>query len=79
MIMIAHPTHTSKRSSRIRPRLHNQSERNGRADSLLENVQRCYPLGWSFTPLDGKVPLLAGWQRRERESLEDATPLGAAW
>jgi putative DNA primase/helicase len=29
-------------------------------------------LGWSFTPLDGKRPVLSGWQSRERETLEEA-------
>lgn len=31
-----------------------------------------YELGWSFTPLSGKRPLLDRWQKREREPLEQA-------
>lgn len=31
-----------------------------------------YNLDWSFTPLSGKQPTLKGWQKRDRETLEDA-------
>ncbi len=31
-----------------------------------------YRLGWSFTPLNGKVPVNKGWQKRPRETLEEA-------
>jgi len=40
--------------------------------SLAENIRRCHPLGWSFTPLSGKRPTLTAWQSAPRESLEQA-------
>ncbi len=40
--------------------------------NLIENVRRGYELGWSFTPLSGKKPVLSGWQERPRETLEEA-------
>lgn len=41
--------------------------------TLFENVRYCYEnLGFSFTPLDGKKPVLTGWQEAPRESLEEA-------
>lgn len=36
------------------------------------SVRRGHELGWSFTPLSGKRPLLKGWQDRPRETLEQA-------
>ena len=33
-------------------------------------VEYGYRLGWSFTPLNGKAPVLKGWQKRPRESRE---------
>ena len=39
---------------------------------LTENIRRCHELGWSFTPLNGKKPVLPGWQERPRETLEEA-------
>ena len=41
-------------------------------DSLAENVRRGHLLGWSFTPLAGKRPVLKDWQKRPRETLEEA-------
>ena len=38
----------------------------------LEAVRVGYARGWSFTPLNGKVPVLSGWQSAPRESLEQA-------
>ncbi len=38
----------------------------------MANVRYGYGLGWSFTPLDGKRPVLKGWQSAPRESLEQA-------
>jgi len=35
-------------------------------------VEYGYRLGWSFTPLNGKAPVLKGWQKRPRESLDEA-------
>ena len=35
-------------------------------------VEYGYGLGWSFTPLVGKRPVLTAWQRRPRENLEEA-------
>ena len=43
------------------------------ADSdLARNVKYCYGLGWSFTPLVGKRPILHRWQVQAREMLEQA-------
>ncbi len=42
------------------------------SEGLAENIRRCHPLGWSFTPLSGKKPILTGWQERPRETLEEA-------
>jgi len=39
---------------------------------LARNVEYCYGLGWSFTPLAGKRPKLHGWQSQPRETLEQA-------
>ena len=39
---------------------------------LAGYVEYGYRLGWSFTPLNGKAPVLKGWQKRPRESLTDA-------
>jgi len=39
---------------------------------LAANVRFGYGLGWSFTPLDGKRPVLKRWQSAPRESLEQA-------
>ena len=39
---------------------------------LVINVQLGNSLGWSFTPLAGKRPVLKGWQSRPREALEEA-------
>jgi hypothetical protein len=39
---------------------------------MVANVRMCYGLGWSFTPLVGKRPILKGWQSRPRATLEQA-------
>ncbi|MFW6061189.1 MAG: bifunctional DNA primase/polymerase [Planctomycetota bacterium] len=39
---------------------------------LARFVEYGYGLGWSFTPLAGKAPVLKGWQKRPRESLGEA-------
>lgn len=41
-------------------------------NALLKNVEYGYGLGWSFTPLSGKRPTLTGWQKRPRETLDEA-------
>jgi hypothetical protein len=41
-------------------------------NTLKSNIEYGYELGWSFTPLSGKRPTLEGWQKRPRETLEDA-------
>ena len=46
-----------------------QNQTNGQ---LIENIRYGYSLGWSFTPLNGKSPVLKGWQKRPRETLEEA-------
>lgn len=38
----------------------------------LNSVREGYSLGWSFTPLDGKKPMVTGWQENPRETLEEA-------
>jgi hypothetical protein len=42
------------------------------SDALVASVCLGYGLGWSFTPLAGKRPILKGWQHRPRETLEQA-------
>ena len=44
----------------------------GSDSALAANVRYGYGLGWSFTPLDGKRPVLKRWQSAPRESLEQA-------
>ena len=44
----------------------------GSDNPLAANVRYGYSLGWSFTPLAGKRPVLKGWQSTPRESLEQA-------
>ena len=44
----------------------------GSDSPLAANVRYGYGLGWSFTPLDGKRPILKGWQSAPRESMEQA-------
>lgn len=39
---------------------------------LAANVRFGHGRGWSFTPLDGKKPILRGWQKRPRETLDEA-------
>jgi hypothetical protein len=39
---------------------------------MVVNVRLGYGLGWSFTPLAGKRPILKGWQNRVREPLDEA-------
>jgi hypothetical protein len=39
---------------------------------LAANVRLGYDMGWSFTPLVGKRPTLEGWQKRPRETPEEA-------
>ncbi|MFB3893611.1 MAG: bifunctional DNA primase/polymerase [Phycisphaerae bacterium] len=39
---------------------------------LAANVRLGHGMGWSFTPLAGKRPTLEGWQKRPRETLEEA-------
>jgi len=41
-------------------------------NALVANVRLGYSLGWSFTPLAGKRPILKGWQKRSRETLVEA-------
>jgi putative DNA primase/helicase len=41
-------------------------------NALVANVRLGYSMGWSFTPLAGKRPILKGWQKRPRETLEEA-------
>ena len=41
-------------------------------NAMVVNVRLGYSLGWSFTPLAGKRPILTGWQKRPRETLEEA-------
>jgi len=41
-------------------------------NALIANVRLGYSLGWSFTPLAGKRPILKGWQKRPREAMEEA-------
>lgn len=41
-------------------------------NKLIANVRLGYSLGWSFTPLSGKRPILKGWQDRPRETREQA-------
>ena len=41
-------------------------------NALVANVRLGYSLGWSFTPLAGKRPILKGWQKRPREAMEEA-------
>lgn len=38
---------------------------------LVEEIRKGYARGWSFTPLNGKVPWLPAWQKRRRPSLEE--------
>lgn len=40
--------------------------------TLLDNIALGYALGWSFTPLNGKRPILEGWQKRPRASLDES-------
>jgi putative DNA primase/helicase len=40
--------------------------------NLQRNVEIGYGMGWSFTPLAGKRPTLDGWQKRPRETLQQA-------
>ena len=44
----------------------------GSDSPLAANVRYGYGLGWSFTPLDGKKPILKRWQSAPRELLEQA-------
>lgn len=39
---------------------------------LIANIHLGRRLGWSFTSLEGKRPILQGWQSRPRESIEEA-------
>jgi putative DNA primase/helicase len=39
---------------------------------LKHNIQIGHSIGFSFTPLDGKRPILKEWQSRPRESLREA-------
>lgn len=38
----------------------------------LAEVKAGYARGWSYIPLNGKVPIQQEWQKRERESLQQA-------
>ena len=40
--------------------------------SLQKNIRTGYECGFSFTPLNGKKPTLPSWQKRPRESLDEA-------
>lgn len=42
------------------------------SESLAALVEMGHQLGWSFTPLRGKRPTALGWQRAERETLDEA-------
>lgn len=44
----------------------------------VQQVEQGWRNGWSFTPLRGKRPYLDGWQRRPRETLEQAMAWAAA-
>lgn len=44
----------------------------GSDSALADSVRYGYGQGWSFTPLDGKRPVLKRWQSAPRESLEEA-------
>ena len=41
-------------------------------NDLARNIEYCYRLGCSFTPLIGKRPKLRNWQSQPRETLEQA-------
>jgi len=41
-------------------------------NALVANVRLGHGLGWSFTPLAGKRPILKAWQKRPRETLDEA-------
>jgi hypothetical protein len=38
--------------------------------SLVEEVEKGYARGWSFTPLIGKIPMLKAWQKAPRPAIE---------
>ena len=40
--------------------------------TLKQSVQLGHSIGFSFTPLDGKIPQLKKWQKQPKESLETA-------
>jgi hypothetical protein len=40
-------------------------------DDLVVNARRGYHTGWSFTPLNGKVPFLKNWPERKRPSMKE--------
>lgn len=44
-------------------------------DTPEAGLRFCYALGWSFTPLSGKRPILDKWTTRPRETADEA----AAW
>ncbi len=46
--------------------------------SLIDEVIKGHERGWSFTPLNGKVPLNRGWQAAARESLDEASQWAAS-
>jgi hypothetical protein len=37
---------------------------------LVHEVRKGYARGWSFTPLNGKNPILIGWQKQQRADLD---------
>jgi hypothetical protein len=41
-------------------------------EGLVENVWAGHLMGWSFTPLVGKKPVLKGWQSAPHETLQEA-------
>ena len=45
---------------------------------LATNVSYGHDLGWSFTPLAGKVPTRRGWQKAPREDIDEALVWAAA-
>lgn len=45
---------------------------------LIANVRLGHEMGWSFTPLSGKRPTLEGWQKRPRETVDEAAAWAAA-
>ncbi|MCP4035315.1 MAG: bifunctional DNA primase/polymerase [bacterium] len=45
---------------------------------LQDEIKQAYERGWSFTPLDGKVPKRRRWQKEKRATLEDTLDWAAS-